>query len=228
MAHEPVSHGREMIARTRRAKTSTASASSLCRCAGNFSPFSLYQYHASLCPLPKYRKTLDVRSQHKVIRKLGPQSRIVYNIRYQAQVKLTTQPDGQQHAWTERACGTKLDLQPPHLSWKHPSRAGPAFTPEIEMKLRSRARERRPQSWVPMGSTLTQRLHAVASRDPGSSEEVESLTGRCASDNREGQCTVWFHNRTQPVHPVQFQPNRIKKQRKEKEGKNIFDQDSCL
>lgn len=150
------------------------------------------------------------------------QSRHVHNIQYQAQVKLPTQPDGQQQAWAKRAYGTKLDLQPPHLGWKHPSRAGPAFTPEIEMRFRSRVRERRPQSWVPMGSTLTQRLHAVASRHPGSSEEVGSLTGRCASDNREGQCTVWFHNQTQPVHAVQFQPNRIKKQRKEKEGKKYF------
>lgn len=161
---------------------------------------------------------------------LREQSRLVHNVQYQDQVKLHTQLDGlaSNTPGQNGHVVQKLDLQPSHLSWKHPSRAGPAFTPEIEMRFRSRARERRPQSWVPMGSTLTQRLHAVASRYPGSSEEVESLTGRCASDNREEQCTVWFHSQAQPVHAVQFQPNRIKKQRKEKGEKNIFDQDSCL
>lgn len=52
------------------------------------------------------------------------------------------------------------------------------------------------------------------SRDPGSSEEVECLTGRYAGDNQKGQCTVLFHKRTPAVRAVQFQANR-----KDKKGK---------
>lgn len=123
-----------------------------------------------------------------------------------------------------------LIYRPLYLGWKHSAELG-QFTAGIEMRFRSRARQRRPLSWAPIGSTLTQKAHVVASLDPGSSKEVECLTGRWArglGDNQEGQCAVWFHNQAQPVRAGQFQPNRAKKKIKKGARRTKPGQDGCL